>query len=766
MRSSRALALALLSAALGCRKSTPEAAHVGDAGSATPAPETNAAPAGGASLDLLAPSPRCRIEHRGAFVDFGTPEAAWSTPGHPDAADLPAFERDGATWGRVLDRTQSFTVAIGDVQANGPALISVRGRARGAKKAIASLDGKVVGTLVLSQTEDKVVTVTNPSLVLTPGLHVATLRWLGGPKKDDPTALAELDWLRVGAADDGGAYAAPTRRDAVAQVVVGGAPRRAYTLMAPAVVRCVAWLPPGARLVADVGAIGEGSAGEVEIRERTSGGDAPRTLTKQIAGAKEWGHVDVPLTPSTEEGIGIIELAVTRSPKQGRVAIAEPRIVRPKAEKPAPPAPAQSVLVIVMAGLSPSNLSLPSLSKLTKEGAVFRGHRAPSHLASASVASLVTGVPVPVHALEDSGARLSPRTPLLGKTLAPFGVETAMFTEVPTTGPAFGFAHDWTSYAARTPLEGAPVAFDEVSKYLEQHAGKKVFVLAHARGAHPPWEVSGEALKTLPPEGYTGPVDPKHVVSILAKARRGLIRLSEKDRVRLHALTDVALEAQDKKLDALIESMRANGTLDKTLLIVTGDAPFVIPPATAPVVPAASASAAASAAPPIASAAPESGDHEAPEDPMAIPLIVRFPGGVAAGRVAASVTDPMDVAATVIAAFGGPLEGLGGRDLAPLALDDESARDTARLSDDGHGYQLTWGDLRLVGTWGKVPILKPRLAGDDLRAKRPFEYLAAWGLAAEARAQWLAARAKGPGREPATIDPETQAALDSWERSR
>jgi hypothetical protein len=206
----------------------------------------------------------------------------------------------------------------------------------------------------------------------------------------------------------------------------------------------------------------------------------------------------------------------------------------------------------------------------------------------------------------------------------------------------------------------------------------------------------------------------------------------------------------------LIESLRASGTLDKTLIVVTGDAPFVIPPATMPA-PAASGSAA-----PIVPLPPP----EPTEDPLGIPLIVRFPGMVEAGRVASAVTDPSDVGTTVIAAFGGPLEGLGGRDLALLALDDDRARDTARLSDDGHGYQLVWGDLRLVGAWDKVPVLRARGTAEDLRAKRPFEYLAAWGLAAEARAQWLAARAKGPGREPATIDPATQAALDSWERAR
>ncbi|MGZ3418738.1 MAG: sulfatase-like hydrolase/transferase [Polyangiales bacterium] len=745
-----ALCLALCDAGgVGCKHDT-QTAPVVDAGAKAdlPPPVVQSTSAS-VVLDMMAPSPRCRIEHRGAFVDLGSPEASWSTPGHPDAADLPAFERDGATWGRVLDRSQTFTLAIDE---SGPALVSVRGRARASKKAIASIDGKLVGTLTLSTTEDKVVTVTNAGLQLTPGVHVVTLRWTGGAKKEEP--LAELDWLRAGVADEGGAYAAPIRRDAVAQVALSGAPRKAFTLMAPAVVRCVAWIPKGATLLADVGAIGEGSGGEVEVRERVNGSDAPRVLAKRAASSNAWSGIEAPLGISGE--IGVIEIVVTKSPKQGRVAIAEPRIVRSgAAEKPVVPMRAQSAIVVVLAGLSNAHLSLPTLQKLAKEGVTFRGHRAPSHLAAASVASLVTSLPVPVHALEDAAARLSPRTPLVGKTLAPFGVESAMFTEVPTTGAAFGFAHDWTNYAARSPLDGAPVAFDEVGKYLEQHVGKKTFVLAHARGAHPPWDVTPEVFKTLPPEGYSGPIDPKHVVAVIAKARRNLMKLSENDRTRLHALTDVALAAQDKKLDALIESLRANGTLDKTLIVVTGDAPFVIPPATMPA-PAASASALVPTPPP----------PEPAEDPLGIPLIVRFPGMLEAGRVASAVTDPSDVGTTVIAAFGGPLEGLGGRDLYQLALDDERARDTARLSDDGHGYQLVWGDLRLVGSWGKIPVLRPRTAADDLRVKRPFEYLAAWGLAAEARAQWLAARAKGPGREPATIDPATQAALDSWERAR
>lgn len=739
--------LAVLAAAtiLACGRKASVVEPARDAGPAT-APPIADAPPGSVAVDMLTSSPRCRVEHRGAFIDIGTQEAAWATPGHPDLADMPGFERDGATWGRVLDRSQSFTFALDQP---GAALVAMRGRARGSKKVAVSVDGKLVGTIALSATEDRVASVSNNALNLSPGLHVLTLRWVGVVKKEEP--VAELDWIRVGTVDgETTAYAAPTRRDAVTQVVLGGAPRRAYTLMAPAVIRCVAFLSKGASFVADVGAVSEGTSGDVEIRARATGSETAKVLAHAKASATAWTGVSASLSSvATGEGLAVIEIAITKGPKQGRVAIAEPRIVRQVLPVAAPPrGTSQTVMVIVMAGLRTSQTNLPALQKLAREGVVYRGHRAPSLLAAASVASLVTGLPVPVHALEDSGARLSPRTPLIPRTLQPFGVESAMFTEVPISGAALGFAHDWTNYAARSPLDGPSVAFDEVSKWMESHVGKKALVVAHARGAHPPWDITAEAMKALPPEGYAGSIDPKHVVPLLAKAKKGLLRVAPADHIRMIALMDSALATQDKKLDALIEAMRQNGTLDKTTLIVTGDAPMTLPQATPdPKAPAAEVA-------------------ETPEDPLGIPLIIRYPGGYGAGHVVQAVTDPTDVASTVVAAFGGPLEGLFGRDLATLALDDEAARDVARLSDDGRGYQLAWGDIRLVGAWERVPRLEPRVGNEDLRAKRPFEYLAAWGLAAEARALWLSARAKGPGREPATIDPATQAALDSWERSR
>jgi arylsulfatase A-like enzyme len=773
------LALSLLAAASsagGCRRSSSKQLAVDAGADARPPPLPPTAP-DVVAVDLMEESPRCRVEHRGALVDVGTPAATWSTPGHADE-ELPAFERDGATWGRVLDKVTSFTVPV-DV--GGSVIISARGRGRAAKKAIASVDGKVVGQLHFSTTEDKVVTAGSSTIVLSPGLHQLQLRWLGSTKKEEP--LAELDWVRLGVGDDDpSSYAAPTRKDVVAQVALQGAPRKAFTLRAPSVVRCVAWIPAGAQLMADIGVVGEGE-GQVELRERTLSSEEPRVLARETATSKGWVGVHAPLSVGGETGrLAMVEVAVTRAPKQGRVAVAEPRVVRttppPKVDTAKLPHP-RAVVVLVLAGLTTAQLELPGLAKLARESAVFRGHHAPSPLAGASVASLITGLPVPVHAVEDAGARLSPRTPRVTARLGTFGVETAMFSEAPTTGPAFGFNTGWLHYAARSPLDGAPAAYEELEKFLAAHPTAKTFAIAHARGAHPPWDVPSDVVKTLAPEGYTGPVDPKHVVALLAKARRGLYHPSDADRTRMVALQDVAIAAEDRRLSTFVEGLRASGALEQTTLIVTSDVPLYLPRATKPAEP----STAPKTAPKIAPSAQPSASASAPrpagppplppgtsiedgEEPLSVPLLIRFPDHHAGGRLITAQTDPTDVAATIVAAFGGPIDDLAGRDLAALAVDDEPSRDLPRLSDDGRVYQLAWGDVRLVGIWGRTPTLRASTSDDELRARRPFEYLAAWGLAVEARRHWLSARKRGPGREPATIDAATQAGMDAWEKAK
>jgi hypothetical protein len=96
-----------------------------------------------------------------------------------------------------------------------------------------------------------------------------------------------------------------------------------------------------------------------------------------------------------------------------------------------------------------------------------------------------------------------------------------MFTANPTTRATYGFARGWETFTARAPTEEgtATAVFDDLERWLEGHSADRFLALVHARGGHPPWDVTG-GEKDLAPEGYTGSLDAKHAGEMLAKVRR------------------------------------------------------------------------------------------------------------------------------------------------------------------------------------------------------------------------------------------------------
>src|SRR5262249_4228559 len=143
----------------------------------------------------------------------------------------------------------------------------------------------------------------------------------------------------------------------------------------------------------------------------------------------------------------------------------------------------------------------------------------------------------------------------------------------------FGFGNAWERYvelapnsgeAATAPLDGAATWIGEVLHAAPQ---AKLFALVHARGGHPPWDISAKELSAIPPSDYTGPVDPRRAAQVFARLRqkRSGPVLAPTDRDRAHALETVALAGQDRALGALIAALRTLGLWDATLFIVTGD---------------------------------------------------------------------------------------------------------------------------------------------------------------------------------------------------
>ena len=178
------------------------------------------------------------------------------------------------------------------------------------------------------------------------------------------------------------------------------------------------------------------------------------------------------------------------------------------------------------------------------------------------------------HGLDDPDARLPARADDDRGGVPAGRRPTAMFTANPTTGAAFGFDRGWDTFVAHDPLERRrrpPRSSTTPRRGSTRTRPARFLVVVHARGGHPPWDATPEELKTMPPEGYLGMLEPRRAAEALAKAHKHTGRFKEDDRTRAWALYDHAVDAHDAALGRLLAALRAAGRDDDTAVIVTGD---------------------------------------------------------------------------------------------------------------------------------------------------------------------------------------------------
>ncbi|HEY4118251.1 MAG TPA: sulfatase-like hydrolase/transferase, partial [Byssovorax sp.] len=455
-------------------------------------------------------------------------------------------------------------------------------------------------------------------------------------------------------------------------------------------------------------------------------------------------------------GLATVELVATQARRGSRVLFGDP-VVLPSIDAPSPPPrPAHAVVIVVVDGVErpempPWNAApaplLATFGDLAVTATVFDHHRAPTTVVPAVVASLLTGLPPREHGLVDLAARLPPSVATLATVARDASVRTAMFTGVPTTFRAFGFAEGWEKFVEFTPPSGDPAIapIDAATAWITEvaHAANEPRMLAvvHARGGHPPWDVVDAT--TLPPKDYTGFVDPRRAAQTLGKMRhrRKKEPLAETDRVRIHALEQVALGGQDHAIGALVSSLKTANLWDTTLFIVTGD---------------------------VSSGASDDalfGDGlPLTEQVLTLPLYVHFPGSVHAAERVKEPTEIVDLTRTVVDALGLSFaRSIDARDLGRVADNPNGAASAPQIATLGERYAARWGSVVVSGRFPKPPAVCD-LAVDPVCAfdRRDLMPVSTYAVFQRIVAADVAARARGSVREPATLDPETLAALNVW----
>jgi hypothetical protein len=286
----------------------------------------------------------------------------------------------------------------------------------------------------------------------------------------------------------------------------------------------------------------------------------------------------------------------------------------------------------------------------------------------------------------------------------------------------------------------------EAARWTVDHmksSDARALVVVHARGGHPPWDVTLNESAKLPPSEYSGPMEARRAGELIARARarHSRFRLSENDRTRMWAIYEAALTGQDRALGQFVDALKKANLWQDALFIVTGDvsngsdgrAPF--------------------------------GDgEELAESLLRLPLWVHFPGGALGGKRVDTPTAVTDVSRSILDALRLPTpDGFEGVNLFAVASGAAAPTGRALAATLGSRYSLRLGDLVLSGTAGKVPALCD-VASDptcevDRIEKMPRAGTFLFRLAYDAES---AAQKRRHAREPATVDANTAAALQVW----
>ena len=365
----------------------------------------------------------------------------------------------------------------------------------------------------------------------------------------------------------------------------------------------------------------------------------------------------------------------------------------------------------------------PHLDQLAREGVLFENLTAAASWTVPSHMSMFTALYPSVHGVESGSARLGEGVPTLAQILAQRGYVTAAFVTGPSLNHRFGFDRGFQTYDDFTVSrlfdnvdirEGGfdhvvtdPVITHLATQWLQKHSRENFFLFLHYWDCHDDY---------IPPSPFNKKFDPaysgkEHGRYILFRQDELAAHISVMDLAHLVALYDGEIAHTDEHVGKILQLLEALQLSEKTLVIVLSD---------------------------HGEAFLEHGKllhaNSLYEEELHVPLIMRLPGVIPAGkRIVGNVShvDLLPTALGLLRQQACPTQ-IQGIDLSPMILGDKPVPERLIYSKLAYnGYNLSsvrWGSHKLLGTTGTLAGAQLEevaggreklIAGADLRKDCP-----------------------------------------------
>lgn len=278
----------------------------------------------------------------------------------------------------------------------------------------------------------------------------------------------------------------------------------------------------------------------------------------------------------------------------------------------------------------------PEIDRFAAGATLFREGRAQSSWTRPAMATLLTGLLPIAHRAEDSTDRLPEEIETLAERLGAAGYATAMVTTNGNVVSRFGFRQGFETFhylPERRRAEEVHVQSGRVNEVVfrwlaDRPTDRPFFLVVHTCDPHDPYTPDKNWQRKLAPD--VADLSIGHVRSML---KRGRLAGAEAARLApsIGALYDAEIAANDASFGALVRRLERLGIGDRTAVVLTSDH------------------------------GEELFDHGSWthgrtlfEEQLRVPFVVRFPGGVGAGRVLPGPAEQIDLTPTLLELAGLP----------------------------------------------------------------------------------------------------------------
>jgi arylsulfatase A-like enzyme len=313
----------------------------------------------------------------------------------------------------------------------------------------------------------------------------------------------------------------------------------------------------------------------------------------------------------------------------------------------------------------------PAIDRLAAESVLFEGCRTVAPWTKPAMASLFTSLSPSVHGVTNHEGRywgeqsaaattgiLVPEALTLAEVLQGAGYRTAGFNANPWMIAKYGFAQGFETWAEYPDSGATARMLADADGWLRLHGDASTFVYVHLMDVHAPYRgprPDFEALRASPSLG-DGPMLSVAEEQAIPSHLDGDPRLASAERRAVpawRAKYAAGIRALDRRLASFLQRLRADGTLDRSLVVLLADH------------------------------GEELYDHggwdhgyTVYEELLHVPLLIRMPHAVGGGRRLHGIVTLLDVMPTILALAGVPVPaGLEGRSLATTSGDPSGSDD-------------------------------------------------------------------------------------------